>query len=170
MPSSSPIQKDKGLAIRFSGGSRVALRRWCLLVSLLSGICAAWADGSPIGLWKVMGDRSGEAEALVRIMERDGRLEGRIVTVFPRPDVDPEATCEACPGARRNQPLKGLLILSGLKRDGKGYSGGEILDPDSGDLYRCSLEVSADNRQLFVRGYLGVSFFGRTQTWVREGL
>lgn len=129
---------------------------------------AAAGNGTPVGQWRVIGDQSGEAEALVRITERDGVFEGRIVSLFPRPGVDPNALCDLCPGERKNQPVRGLLILTGLRQRGEEYKDGEILDPDSGDIYRCSLKLSADNRKLFVRGYIGISLFGRTQTWVRE--
>lgn len=123
---------------------------------------------SPVGIWRVIGDKSGEAEALVRITERDGVYEGRITSIFPRPGVDPDARCERCSGARKDQPVKGMTILSGLKRIGQEFKDGEILDPDTGELYRCKMHVSDDNRRLFVRGYIGLSLFGRTQTWLRE--
>lgn len=123
---------------------------------------------TPVGVWRVLGDKSGEAEALVRITEHDGAYEGRIITLFARPGVNPDARCEACPGPRKNLPVKGLVIMTGLRRVGTEYKDGEILDPDSGDLYRCNLKVSEDNRKVFVRGFIGVSLFGRTQTWLRE--
>ena len=138
-----------------------------LLGCLIHGLCLA-TQPSPLGLWKVIGDQSGEPEALIQISEKNGLLEGRIITLYPRPGVDPEARCESCTGERKNKPIKGLTILSGLRARGDEFTDGEILDPDSGDIYRCSLKVSADNRKLFVRGYLGISLFGRTQTWLRE--
>ncbi len=146
------------------------LRRNALaaVFGLLFALTAQAGTTTPVGTWRVIGDKSGEAEALVRITEHDGTYEGRIVEVLPRPDVDPEARCEQCPGARKNQPLRGLAILTGLTRRGEAYGGGEILDPDSGEIYRCELDVSEDNRQLHVRGYIGIPLFGRTQTWLRQ--
>jgi len=148
------------------------LSRFFLFLILLS-VCASRAlaspeNPSPVGVWRVIGDKSGEAEALIRISEHDGVYEGRITNIFPRPDVSPDARCERCSGARKDQPVKGMLILSGLKRVGQEFRDGEILDPDTGELYRCKLSISNDNRQLFVRGYIGLSLFGRTQTWLRE--
>lgn len=146
-------------------------RAFVLLLALVGWAVSAFAapeSASPVGLWRIVGDKSGEAEALVQISERNGIYEGRIVTVFARPGVDPEARCELCPGARKGQAIKGLLILNGLRQNGSEYKDGEILDPDSGDIYRCSLKLSDDNRKLQVRGYLGISLFGRTQTWFRE--
>ena len=146
------------------------MRLFALLPSLLLAAAALAGEGAatPVGTWRVIGDRSGEAEALVRVSERDGQLEGRIIAVYPRPGVDPEALCERCPGERRNQPVQGMSILTGMRRDGDGYSGGEILDPDSGNLYRCTLTLSPDNSKLQVRGYIGIPLLGRTQTWLRQ--
>lgn len=148
------------------------MSRFCLFLILLS-VCAgalpaAPESPGPVGLWRVIGDKSGEPEALVRITEHDGIYEGRITTIFQRPDVNLDARCELCSGARKDQPVKGLIILSGLKRVGHEFKDGEILDPDTGEVYRCKLNVSDDNRRLFVRGYIGLSLFGRTQTWQRE--
>jgi hypothetical protein len=47
------------------------------------------------------------------------------------------------------------------------YDGGEILDPETGFVYRCRLTLSGDGAKLMVRGYLGLLIFGRTQTWMR---
>jgi len=138
------------------------------MLILSSPAPATEGEPTPLGVWRVIGDISGEAEALVRINERDGVYEGTIVEVFARPGVAPDSRCELCPGERKDQPVKGLTILTGLTRHGDKYDGGEILDPDSGDLYRCMVSVSADNRKLYVRGYLGFSLFGRTQTWLRQ--
>lgn len=148
-----------------------ALSRFLMFLALLTAIGSVYAENgkpTPIGVWRVIGDKSGESEALVRISERDGVYEGRITLIYPRPGVDPDARCELCPGTRKNQPVKGLLILSGLRHVENEFLGGEILDPDSGDLYQCSLRVSDDNRRLFVRGFIGIALFGRTQTWLRE--
>lgn len=142
--------------------------RFVSFLFYVSVAIAADSMPNPIGTWRVIGDTSGEAEALIMITERDGLYEGKIIAVFPRPGVDPEARCELCPGARRNQPVRGLTILTGLRRDGNEYTGGEILDPDSGEIYRCKMTLSADNRKLHVRGFIGIALLGRTQTWERE--
>jgi len=62
-----------------------------------------------------------------------------------------------------------MAILRGLRWDGEQYSGGEILDPDNGTTYRCRIRIVEDGRKLEVRGFIGVSLFGRTQVWTREG-
>lgn len=141
---------------------------FAILLLVASALAYGGGAPSPVGLWRVFGDKSGEAEALVRVSERDGVFEGMVVTVFARPGVDPAALCELCPGERKNRPVQGMTILTGLRRDGAEYGGGVILDPDSGELYRCKLRVSDDNLKLHVRGFIGIPLVGRTQTWVRE--
>jgi uncharacterized protein (DUF2147 family) len=139
-----------------------------LAISFCVASSAIASSPTPAGTWRVIGDTSGEAEALVAISERDGQYEGKIVMLFARPDVAPEAICELCTGAQRNQPVRGLTILTGMRKDGDEYGGGNILDPDTGKIYRCKMTLSADNRRLLVRGFIGLSVFGRTQTWLRE--
>ncbi|NNM82440.1 MAG: DUF2147 domain-containing protein [Burkholderiales bacterium] len=138
-----------------------------LLLLSWAGIAFA-SPQTPDGLWRVIGDKSGVAEALVRIDNRDGIYVGKIVKVFPRPGIDPSVICDRCPGTRRNQPVEGLTILTGMHWNGKEYAGGEILDPDSGELYRCSMKLAEDGRKLHLRGYLLAPLFGRTETWFRE--
>jgi uncharacterized protein (DUF2147 family) len=61
-----------------------------------------------------------------------------------------------------------MTILSGLAKQGDDYEGGEILDPENGKVYRAKLKLSDGGRKLEVRGFIGVSLFGRSQMWLRE--
>jgi uncharacterized protein (DUF2147 family) len=49
------------------------------------------------------------------------------------------------------------------------YGGGDILDPDSGSVYRSKFHLEKDGNVLVVRGFIGLSLFGRSQTWQRQG-
>jgi uncharacterized protein (DUF2147 family) len=75
--------------------------------------------------------------------------------------------CEKCSGDRKNAPVIGLVIMRGMSPHGAEYDGGDILDPETGSVYRCRLTLSSDGEKLLIRGYLGWSVFGRTQTWIR---
>jgi uncharacterized protein (DUF2147 family) len=130
---------------------------------------AARADNaSPVGVWKNIDDVSGKSRALIRITETNGTLRGTVVKVFPGPDEDQNPKCEKCEGALKDAPIVGLRILSGLKRDGDEYSGGEILDPENGEVYSSAVHLIDGGRKLSVRGYIGVSLLGRSQTWIRQ--
>jgi uncharacterized protein (DUF2147 family) len=61
-----------------------------------------------------------------------------------------------------------MVILTGMKKNGPEYNGGEILDPDTGWVYRCKMRLAENGSKLILRGYLGVSLLGRSQTWLRE--
>jgi uncharacterized protein (DUF2147 family) len=129
----------------------------------------AWADEkSPIGLWQISDDVSGKPRALVRITESNGALQGKIEKAFPRPDEGPNPKCGKCEGANRDAPIIGLMILSGLTKEGDGYVGGQILDPDNGKVYRSKMRLTDNGNKLDVQGYIGVPLFGRSQTWLRQ--
>lgn len=120
---------------------------------------------SPVGLWKTVDDRTHKPRGIVRIYEENGAFFGRIEMSF-----DPEervARCEKCSDDRKGAPIVGLVIMRGITKRGTDYSGGEILDPETGWIYRCRFTLSGEGEKLFVRGYLGVSVLGRTQTWFR---
>ena len=84
---------------------------------------AALADNaSPVGLWRNVDDVSGKPRALIRITESKGTLQGRIEKVFLAPNES--GKCEKCEGAFKNAQVVGLVILSGLKKDGAEFTGG----------------------------------------------
>lgn len=124
------------------------------------------AEPSPVGRWKTIDDRTGKPRGVVRIYEENGRLYGKIESSLdPR---EQRENCVKCPGNRKNQPILGLVILSGMEKSGGGYSGGEILDPDTGGVYQCKLRLMDQGKRLLVRGFIGISLLGRNQTWLRE--
>lgn len=140
------------------------------VIALLFAHAVAAADhGTPVGLWKTIDDKTKLPRSHVRIVEVNGRLEGRVEKLLNRqPDDDPDNLCRACTGERRDKPILGMQILWGLERDGDTWEGGEILDPKNGKTYRCKMKVVDGGAKLDVRGYIGISLIGRTQTWVRE--
>jgi uncharacterized protein (DUF2147 family) len=120
---------------------------------------------SPVGLWKTIDDQTGAPRAIIRIYEQDGKLFGRIVSSFT-PGAE-NRVCTKCKDERKNEPILGLVLIRNMKADGGEYDGGDILDPDSGSVYRCKMHVEGGTR-LIVRGYLGISLLGRSQTWQRQ--
>jgi uncharacterized protein (DUF2147 family) len=140
-----------------------------LLALLLSAPLAHADDTSPVGLWQTIDDTTHKPTALIRITEQNGQLQGRIEKLILAPGADPNPSCVACSGALKDQPVVGLTILSGLKKDGAIYNGGEILDPNNGKTYRSKLTLLDGGKKLEVRGYIGTPLLGRSQTWVRAG-
>lgn len=147
------------------------MKKFALLALMLCAYAVHAEDAvtaSPVGLWKSIDDKTNKPKALIRITESGGELQGKIEKLFTEPDADKNPKCDQCNGANKDQPIIGMTILSGLKKDGDEYTGGKILDPANGKLYNSKLSVIENNKKLNVRGYIGAPLFGRTQTWIRE--
>jgi uncharacterized protein (DUF2147 family) len=68
----------------------------------------------------------------------------------------------------RNRLLDGLTIMTGFDYTGDGkWKNGTVYDPNTGKTYKCSITLIDDNT-LKIRGYIGVSLFGRSETWTRD--
>jgi uncharacterized protein (DUF2147 family) len=140
-----------------------------LLLNLFLGAAVPLraAEPSAVGLWEQVDESSGKAESWFRITERNGIYEGAIVKIFFKPGEDPNWVCDKCQGAERGAPVLGLTLVKGMRRNGDTYEDGTIMDPRDGSVYRALMRLSPDGRKLEVRGYLGISLFGRSQVWNR---
>ncbi|EKS67556.1 MULTISPECIES: DUF2147 domain-containing protein [Caballeronia] len=150
---------------RFIGsrGARVTL-------GALSATFAAsvFAQATPVGTWQTIDDQTGKAKAIIQIADDgNGQLSGKVVRGIGEFD-HPERRCTACTDERKDQLIKGMTIITGMRQDGDEWEGGQILDPDSGKLYKCKMKLEDGGKKLVVRGYIGVSLLGRSQTWVRQ--
>jgi uncharacterized protein (DUF2147 family) len=131
----------------------------------LASAAFAQPTGSPVGLWKSIDDETKKPTALIRIEEAAGALVGRIEKILTD---KADAVCDKCTDARKDKPVQGMTILTGLKKEGEEWTGGEILDPNNGKLYKAKLKLAEAGRKLELRGYIGIPTLGRTQTWIRE--
>ena len=146
----------------------MVLKRLITAALLCCATVAAFAADSPVGVWRTIDDKTGKEKSLVRIVEVNGELRGTIEKLFREPGEEQNPNCEKCHGEKKNKPVIGMMILTGLKRQGDEYAGGEILDPANGKTYKCKMWTSDGGKRLNVRGFIGVSLLGRTQVWVRE--
>ncbi len=135
------------------------------LMTLLAAAGSAFAQATPVGLWKTIDDETKTEKSLVRISEAGGVLSGRIEKLL-NPD-EPNPKCEKCTDARKDQPVTGMTILRNARADEKKehWEGGDILDPNNGKVYRLRLKPLDGGKKLEVRGYLGP--FYRNQQWIR---
>jgi uncharacterized protein (DUF2147 family) len=142
------------------------IRTFAVLLCLLAaGLLAADSGATPAGRWRTFDDKTGKAKAIIVLYEEKGLLFGRVETL-----VDPDAVkiCDKCSDERKGQPVTGMVVVRRMKKEGEEYTGGDILDPKNGSVYRCKMRLVDQGRKLSVRGYLGLSLFGRSQTWIRD--
>jgi uncharacterized protein (DUF2147 family) len=138
-----------------------------LLLVLSASLPAAAADAqlaSPVGLWQPL-DSAGKPQGLIRIFEANGLYYGRIEPSSA--DDDRNARCTRCTDNRHDQPIIGLLLLRHLRPENGEYVGGDILDPDTGRIYNCTLRLTHGGRDAIMHGFLGISLLGRSETWRR---
>jgi uncharacterized protein (DUF2147 family) len=138
------------------------LKRIVLIFVALLGISSlAIAQKDPIERTWYNGQKTGKIQIY---KARDGRFYGKIVWLAePNRDGKPKTDIHNPDEKRRNQPVMGLLILKGFKKDGSSYEDGTIYDPKNGKTYSCKMNL--ENGKLNVRGYMGISAIGRTDTW-----
>jgi len=146
---------------------RAVHRRFRLAaLTLLAVSTACAAEPSPAGLWKTIDDHSGRPRGAVQIYEQNGAFFGKVQAAFdPREAAE---RCRRCTDDRKDKPIIGLLILRDLKKHGDEYSGGNILDPENGMVYRCKLRLIENGSKLLVRGYFVLPLLGRSQIWIRQ--
>jgi uncharacterized protein (DUF2147 family) len=135
------------------------------LLGLASSI--AFAQMSPVGLWRTIDDETKTEKSLVRITEAGGVMTGKVEKI-----ADPakaNANCDKCTDERKDKPVLGMTILRGVKPSSEAgtWEGGDILDPNNGKIYKVRMKPVDGGKQMEVRGFIGVALLGRTQTWVR---
>ena len=135
------------------------------LTLLSAGPVRAAAPPSPLGLWTTIDDNTGKPRGVVRIYDQNGKLFARLEKSF-KPGAE-SRRCTKCTDERKDNPMLGLIIIRNMSPDGEEYDGGDILDPESGSVYRCKFKIEDGGRRLRVRGFIGISLFGRTQLWQR---
>lgn len=115
------------------------------------------------GRWKTIDDETGKAKSIILISkDSKGNYVGKIEKLLAKPTND---NCVKCKDDRKNKPLLGLEILRDLKKENTEFTGGTITDPKTGKTYKCTITRSGN--KLNVRGYIGFSLIGRTQTWLK---
>jgi uncharacterized protein (DUF2147 family) len=128
----------------------------------------AWAQGTPVGVWKTIDDDGKTEKSIVRITETNGVFSGKIEKVF-----DPAkqtAVCSDCTDDRKGTPMVGFLLVRNVKAsaDDKAlWDGGDITDPNNGKVYKVRMKPVDAGKKMEVRAYIGAPLLGRTQTWLR---
>lgn len=135
------------------------MRKIVLTIVFLS--CTVFNAQEITGKWKTIDDKTGETKSIIEIYEKNGKYFGKVVEIFNKSKRD--ALCDKCDGSDKNKPVLGLVIIKNMKKNKNVFEDGTITDPENGKTYSCS--ITPMKNKLKVRGYLGVSLFGRSQTW-----
>ena len=139
-----------------------------LLLSLLVATFSAQAAAKPddvLGVWK-----NGEGTGMIQIFKRGDKYYGRLVwlKVPNNPDGKPRTDVNNPDEAKRKVMLKGLENMRDFTYTGDNkWENGKIYDPKNGSDYSCEMTL-VDANTLEVRGFIGVSLFGRTDVWKRQ--
>ena len=126
------------------------------------------AQSTPAGLWRTIDDDGKTEKSTVRIVIANGELTGKVEHITDPAKANEK--CVKCEDARKDQPIVGMSIITGVKQDAEEpglWNGGEILDPSNGRTYKVRLKTTDGGKKLEVRGYIGSPMFGRSQTWLR---
>lgn len=115
------------------------------------------------GKWHSKND-AGKVDSVLEVYKKDGKAYAKIIEIL-NPDRK-NALCVACEGENKNKPILGLNILSGLEKENDEWSGGTILDPRNGKVYKCYIKLEKPNK-LKIRGYIGFALIGKTAYWTR---
>jgi len=131
---------------------------------LFFGLSIYLAAQGPSGTWKTVDDNTGEARSYVEIYEEGGKYFGKITKLL---QAEPGTLCDSCKGDKKNKPVLGLVIIENMKSHKDFWKGGSILDPESGNDYRCSIWFDDEKKEILkVRGKHWSGIY-RTQTWYR---
>ncbi|GAO45462.1 DUF2147 domain-containing protein [Flavihumibacter petaseus] len=134
-----------------------------LLLSFTTPLKAQTNADAIVGFWLTKGDHP----AKIQIYASGGRYYGKIVWLKePEQDGKPIVDSKNPDPRLQNQPVIGLLILKDFRFDDDEWNGGKVYDPESGKTYSAFLSLQ-NSATLKVRGYVGISLLGRTETWTR---
>ncbi|WP_405604505.1 DUF2147 domain-containing protein [Polaribacter sp. Asnod1-A03] len=138
--------------------------RKTILTALLFIITISINAQTIFGKWNSRNEETGKVDSVIEVYKKEGVAFAKIIDI-----TNPErkkAICNLCEGENKDKPILGLNILSGLEKDGDEWSGGKIIDPRSGKVYKCYIKLENPNK-LKIRGYLGFALIGKTAYWER---
>ena len=109
-------------------------------------------------------------DAIIKIYKDGNTLSGKITWMKTpndengNPKTDPENPDEKLKSRKR----LGMIMMYNFSYDEEEqWDDGEIYDPESGNTYSGIITMTSKNK-LDLRGYVGISWFGRTSQWTRK--
>ena len=134
-----------------------------VFLTLLSAVSFAQKKDDILGKWI---NSSGEGQ--IEIYKKGEKYFGKLVWIKEPNDEKgkPKTDIKNPTQSLRNKPILGLEILKDFSFDTDSWNDGSIYDPKTGKTYSCTLTIKK-NGELNMRGYIGISLIGRSESWKR---
>ena len=112
---------------------------------------------------------TGSKKAIVQIYKEGSKYNGKVIWLKTPTyeDGKPKVDKHNPDKAKQTTPIMGLNLLNGFVFEGGKWVSGTIYDPEKGKTYSCKIAINATNDVLDVRGFIGVSLLGRTESWYK---
>lgn len=145
------------------------MKRIIFVIALAGITTTLFAQKEFLGNWTTISDKTGEKESIVRIFKAtNGLYYGKIEQLLQPEYADKNVVCDKCKGADKGKPVEGLIIIRDMKYENGKLVGGNVLDPDSGNIYYGSITYDASTGKLTLRGSIDKrGILGRSQVWIR---
>ena len=114
-----------------------------ILTALLITINVSINSQTIFGKWNSKNDDTGEIDSVVEVYKKNGKAFAKIIEI-KNPDRK-NAVCDLCKDKNKDKPILGLNILTGLEKDDDEWSGGKILDPRNGKIYKCYIKLEGES-------------------------
>jgi len=122
-----------------------------------------------LGKWRTIDDKTGKETSIVEIKLEGENIVGFINQIFNASDSGKGKLCEKCKGEMHNKRELGMKIIRDMRAtNGEWFESGFILDPKNGTEYRCKIRLHSNDKELEVRGFIGLALIGRSQIWKRD--
>ena len=137
-----------------------------VLVLMFLAVSASAQVDKIVGKWKTIDDKDGSEKSIVNIFKAsNGKYYGKVEKLFK----EPNKKCTECEGENKDKPVLGMTVLNNMVEKDGTLTGGTIIDPANGKVYKCNVSLDANTGKLKVRGSLDKrGVIGRTQHWVKN--
>jgi uncharacterized protein (DUF2147 family) len=146
-------------------GALTVVRQTLAVCILHAAVLSAQSEPARLGLW-LAGDAQGARRAVVELLIDGDRMVGRVERVVDKDGIEVQEICDRCPGEMADRPMKGLLFITELRREGSRWVGGKVVSLESGWRRgltgNCELEVK--DGKLHFHGYRWL--VGRREVWL----
>jgi uncharacterized protein (DUF2147 family) len=141
------------------------MKKLFLMMAMIFATSTIFAQSADAVLGKWL---NGDGDAYIQIYKSGSTYDGKLVWLKnPKDETGKTKVDSKNPNASlKTRPILGLQLLNNFKFEDGDWEDGTIYDPKSGKTYSCKMTLE-NNDKLKVRGFVGFSWIGRTDTWTR---